>query len=255
MGKAEKLSPSPTYPKSGSKRTKVILEAFRRTDENTIRQHARESAAMKMDETIETDRETIETDEQWQTVSKQRSNKIQKTNTHAPTTTKSFFVQMVLQDSKTSEVHTYFSFGANDARTKPTSPQHSLEKSSPGGSSTDTDGRRKRANLPPFKLDFDAQRKPMEIQVLNDLVKHNSGLNVNAASYSTHPQSRHVLLVFANDSPTYEILFESSSWPNLICGLPFKVTLPSRIPTSYSILPRNRVKSNLPKYLATYLRT
>ena len=67
MGKAEKLSPSPTYPKSGSKRTKVILETVRRTDENVIRQHARESAAMKMDETIEPDRETIETDEKWQT--------------------------------------------------------------------------------------------------------------------------------------------------------------------------------------------
>ena len=105
MGKAEKLSPSPTYPKSGSKRTKVILEAVRRTDENTIRQHARESAAMKMDETIETDRETIETDEQWQTVSNQRSNKIQKTNTHAPTTTMSFFGQKIPQNSKTSGVH------------------------------------------------------------------------------------------------------------------------------------------------------
>ena len=76
----------------------------------------------------------------------------------------------------------------------------------------------------------------MEIQVLNELVKHNDRLNVNAASYSTHPQSRHMLLVFANDSPTYEMLFESSSWPNSICGLPFKVTLPSRVPTLYSIL-------------------
>ena len=78
MGKAEKLSPSPTYPKSGSKRTKMILETVRRTDENAIRQHARENAAIKMDETIETDRETSETDEKWQTVSNQRSNKIQK---------------------------------------------------------------------------------------------------------------------------------------------------------------------------------
>ena len=81
----------------------------------------------------------------------------------------------------------------------------------------------------------------MEIQVLNDLVKHNDRLNVNAASYSTHPQSRHVVLVFANDSPTYEMLFESSSWPTSICGLPFKVTLPSRIPTSYSVMV-NRVR-------------
>jgi hypothetical protein len=63
MGKAEKLSLSPTYPKSGSKRIKMIAEAVRRTDENAIKQLARENPAMKMDETIETDRERSETDE------------------------------------------------------------------------------------------------------------------------------------------------------------------------------------------------
>ena len=236
MGKAEQLSPSPTYPKSGSKRSKVIVEAVRRTDKNAIRQLARENASMKMDDTIETDRETSETDEKWQMVSNQRSNNIHKTDTHAPTTTMGFFGQTIPQDSKISGVYSYFSFGANDARTKSTSPQYGLDKSSPGGSSAHTDGRRRRANLPPFKLELDGQPKPMEIQVLNELVKHNDRLNVNAASYSTHPQSRHVLLVFANDSPTYEILFESSSWPTLICGLPFKVTLPSRTPTAYSVL-------------------
>ena len=137
---------------------------------------------------------------------------------------------------KTSGVRSYFSFGDNDTRTKSTAPQHGLEKFSPGESSAHTEGRRKRANLPPFKLEFDAQQKPMEIQLLNDLLKHSDWLNVNTGSYSTHPQSRHVLLVFANDSPTYEILFESSSWPHSICGLPFKVTLRSRIPTPYSVL-------------------
>ena len=100
----------------------------------------------------------------------------------------------------------------------------------------------------------------MEIQVLNDLVKHNDRLNVNAASYSTHPQSRHMLLVFANDSPTYEMLFESSSLPHSICGLAFKVTLPSRIPTSYSVLvnrvPREwHVDSIRPLIAQRYLST
>ena len=42
---------------------------MRQTDENAIRQHASENAAMKMDENIETDRDTSETDENWQTVS------------------------------------------------------------------------------------------------------------------------------------------------------------------------------------------
>ena len=186
MGKVQKLSPSPTYSKSGSKRSKMIIKAIRQTDENAIRQHARENAAMKMDETIDTDRVTNETDEKWQSVSHQRSNNIQKTDTHAPTTAMSFFRQKVTQDSKTSGVHSYFSFGDNDKRTKPTSPQHALEKSSPGGSSAHTDGRRKRANLSPFKLEFDAHQKPMETQVFN------GWLNVNAVFYPTHHQSWHV---------------------------------------------------------------
>ena len=163
----------------------------------------------------------------------------------------SFFGQTVPQNLKTDGVHSYFSFGGNGTRSKPIFRQTASQKSPPmqqpsasGASSTYVGGRRKRANLPPFKLEFEAQQKPIEIQVLNDLVKHNDRLNVNAASYSTHPQSSHVLLIFANDSPTYEMLFENSSWPHSICGLTFKVTFPRRIPTSYSILvnrvPRDR---------------
>ena len=123
---------------------------------------------MKMDETVETDREAIEADEKWQTVSNQRSNKIQKSNTHAPTTTLSFFRQPIPQNLKDDGVYSHFSFRGNNARTKPTFPQHALEKSSPGGSSAPIDGRRRRANLPPFKLEFDAHQKPIEFQVFND---------------------------------------------------------------------------------------
>ena len=158
MGKAEELSPSPTYLKGVSNRTKVILEAVGRTDENAIRPHARESAAMKMDGTIETDRETSDTDEEWQTVSNQRPSKIQKTTMHAPTTTMSSFGQTVPRNLKTDGVHSYFSFRDNETRTKPISLQHGLQKSSPGGSPAYTEGRRKRAKLPSFKLEFEAQQ-------------------------------------------------------------------------------------------------
>ena len=145
-------------------------------------------------------------------------------------------------------------------RTNYEKPIPMQQPSASGASSTYVGERRKRANLPPFKLDFEAQQKPMEIQVLNDLVKHIDRLNVNAASYSTHPQSRHMLLVFANDSPTYEMLFESSLWPHSICGLAFKVSLPSRIPTSYSVLvkrvPREwHVDSIRPLIAQRYLST
>ena len=233
MGKVEELSPSPTYSKSGSKRSKMIVKAVRQTDENATGQDASENTAMKMDET---DRETSEIDENWQTVMNQRSNKIQKTNTHAPMTAMSFFGYTVPQYLKTYGVHSYLCVRRDDTQLKPISRPYASEKLSPGGSLAYTEGRRTRANLPPFNVEFEAQQKPMEIQVLNDLVKHNDRLNVNAASYSTHPQSSHVLLIFANDSPTYEMLFENGSWPTSICGLAFKVSPPSRIPTSYSVM-------------------
>ena len=175
MGKVEKHSPSPTYSKSGSKRSKMVIKAVRQTDEIATGQHASENTATKMDETVETDRDTSETVDNWQTVTNQRSNKLQKNNSHAPTTAMSFFGQAVPQNLKTDGVHSYFSFGGNDTRSKPIFRQTALQKSPPmqqpsasGASSTYVGGRRKKSNLPPFKLEFEAQQKPMEIQVLND---------------------------------------------------------------------------------------
>jgi hypothetical protein len=78
MGKVEKLSSAPTYSKSGSKRSQMIVKAVRQTDENVTVQHASENTAMKMDETLETDREMSESDENWQTVRNQRANKVRK---------------------------------------------------------------------------------------------------------------------------------------------------------------------------------
>ena len=54
----------------------MVIKAVRQTDENAAGKHASENTATKMDET---DRETSETDENWQTVTNQRSNKLQKT--------------------------------------------------------------------------------------------------------------------------------------------------------------------------------
>jgi hypothetical protein len=91
MSRVEKLAPLLTFSKDRSKRTKMIVEAERRTDENAIRQHATATAAMKMDGAVETDREPSESDESWQTAMNQRSNKIQNSNKRAPMTATNFF--------------------------------------------------------------------------------------------------------------------------------------------------------------------
>ena len=98
MAKAQKLSPSPTYSKIESKRSKTIDKAVRQTDEDAIRQHASDNTAMKMDGTVETHRVTSETN-----------------------------------GTETSPI---LPFGGNDTRSKPRSGQDTSQKSSLGESST-----------------------------------------------------------------------------------------------------------------------
>lgn len=90
------------------------------------------------------------------------------------------------------------------------------------------EGRRRPVKLSSFKLEFENQQKAAEILILNDLV--------NTTRHLTHHQSRYLLLLFANDSSTYELLFWPSLWPSRIYGLSFKVETPHGTPTSYSIL-------------------
>ena len=46
----------------------MIVKSIRRTDENATGQHASANTAMKMDGTVDTDRETSENDDNRQTV-------------------------------------------------------------------------------------------------------------------------------------------------------------------------------------------
>ena len=78
MIKAEKLSPSSTYSKRESTRAKMILEAVKRPDENAIKQNASGNTVMKIDGTVETDREKSEIDGNRQVVSNQRSSRIKR---------------------------------------------------------------------------------------------------------------------------------------------------------------------------------
>ena len=125
-----------------------------------------------------------------------------------------------------TSVHTYFSFGGNQTRAK-TKFNSAIRN---------INDQKTKTNIPRFKIEFVNQQKPIEIHVLNELVKHSNKLNVSSASYSSYPQSRHVLLLFANDSSSYELLVEKSAWPKSICGLSFQVIYPNRIPMSYSII-------------------
>ncbi|CAF3396181.1 unnamed protein product [Rotaria sp. Silwood1] len=152
--------------------------------------------------------------------------------------------QITYSDVTNEGVHSYFSFGKAETKLKPLSTKKNFQElrrtqaqyPTTASLNNNINARNNQLHLPPFKIEFENQQKSPEIQVLNDLVKQNHKLNISTAFYSKYIQSHNVLLLFSNDSSTYEMLFENSSWSNFICNLSFKVTLPRRIPVSYSVI-------------------
>ena len=180
MGKVEKLSPSLIYSKSRSKRYRMTVKAVRRTDdENTTGRYASENTAMNMDET---ERATSETDENWQTVTNQRSNKFQK-NQHACTNDNHEF----LWTDGSSEFENWWSSLLLLFRGQWLTIEANLSSRCISEIVFNA-----AATASWWIVTIYWRKKSVEIQVLNDLAKRNDRLNVNTASYSSYPQSRHM---------------------------------------------------------------
>ena len=165
----------------------------------------------------------------------QRSKQSPKKNTHAPTTTMSFFgTDDPSKPEKLMEFHSYFSFGGNDTRSKPIFSSRGISEIVFTAAATACwwiiavcwRKKKRKSNLPPLKLEFEAQQKPMEIQVLNDLVKYNDRLNVNTASDSTRPSIiKTYFLSLRTAHRRMKCYSRAARGPTSICGLTFKVSL------------------------------
>ena len=243
MGKVEKHPPSRSSPKGVSNKSAVSSEIVKQINESSLKRNVNGSNQKQLEDTINDTTDMNDIADSWKTVHSARSNKIQRTNQNVQSSSMTFFGLPVPQNPSAGQVHSYFSSDDNAVRAKPnfnrpvfdrTPPSH--QSSNKADSMKPVESTRRPVKLPPFKLEFENQQRPAEILVLNDLVKHNNHLNVNTARYLTHHQSRHLLLLFANDSSTYELLLQPNSWPTRICGLSFTLTSPHRIPTSYSVL-------------------
>jgi hypothetical protein len=245
MGKVEKTkSPSifSTHPHSPTSKALIQIEKIINESDNS--QKNLTSLDTNVNETIPVDPEDKESHEDWEMVGAKKLNKIRKTKTKVSALNNTQLPQMTHQNIQSEGVHSYFSFGRAEPKIKARSNQHKSQEiprikthhSTLAAIHNNISERHKNSHLPPFKIEFEDQQKPPEIQVLNNLVKYNTRLNVSAATYSKHIESKHVLLLFVNDSTTYELLFKNTSWPDLICNLSFQVILPRRIPPSYSVL-------------------
>ena len=70
--------------------------------------------------------------------------------------------QTVPQNLKVDEVHSYISSGGHCTRSEPISRQHASQKLTPSESLAYVEWRKKRADPPPFRLEFEAQQTPTE---------------------------------------------------------------------------------------------
>ncbi|CAF1199399.1 unnamed protein product [Didymodactylos carnosus] len=64
----------------------------------------------------------------------------------------------------------------------------------------------------------------------------NSKLNLSFARYSSFTLTSNVLLIFANDTYTFEELHSNEKWPKMLCEKNFEIEVPKRVPTFYSII-------------------
>ena len=243
MGKVEKHPPSRASPKSIPKKSVVSSKVVQQITDCSLKRTIDGFSQKNLADTVEDTSEMDDIDNDWKTVQNARSTKLQRTNQNVQSPSLTFFGVPVPPNSSAGHVHSYFSSDDNFVRSKPNSNQSAFARiPSQHQSTTMADpikpvaNRRRPVQLPPFKLEFENHQKPTEILVLNELVKHNNHLNVNTALYLSHHQSRHLLAIFANDSATYELLLQPTSWPSRLCGLSFEVIPPRRIPTSYSVL-------------------
>lgn len=243
MGKDEKKSLSFFSTDKLPKKPKASIQTEKQLKNSQTPEKKLESSHVKANNTMRIESEEQEIEENWEIVGAKRLNKIQKTETKLSSSNNTHS-ELIDPRIQSEGVHSYFSFGRAEPKVKSgfnknrllELPRTEIQHSTQVEMNDNIIERNKNLHLPPFKLEFKDQQKPPEIQVLNDLVKYNNRLNISAASYSKNIQSTHVLLLFVNDSSTYELLFNKNAWPHLICNLPFQVILPRRVPPSYSVL-------------------
>lgn len=91
-----------------------------------------------------------------------------------------------------------------------------------------------RPSFPPFRIQFAVDDAPSELSIIKNINKHcRTSISYGRFSSST---SKKTFLVYANSGAQYDHLMNENVWPESICEFEYTLTLPSRIPQSYSII-------------------
>jgi hypothetical protein len=244
MRKVEKKPASFFSTPTLTTKPKILIQSTTKNHEHLNDKQNLDNSAVNAIGSILVDSVDNDDDEEWEIAGTNKFKKVQRKKTKLTSPQHIKFSQNTNRDKPSDGVHNYFSFGRAEPNSKPKFKHHNMQErsntttnQSPPPLSNDVVHQQiQRSKLPPFKITFENNQQPPEIQVLNELVKYNNRLNVSTAFYSKHINMKHLLLLYANDSSTYEMLCQNNSWPNILCNLSFQVTLPRRFPPSYSIL-------------------
>ncbi|CAF1241880.1 unnamed protein product [Adineta ricciae] len=98
----------------------------------------------------------------------------------------------------------------------------------------DAAGRDRQVTFPPFKIDFTDDTSPTELSIIKDINK-SCKICLSFGRYSQAGKKKSFLL-YANSNEQYERLLDKSIWPAKICSNNYKLIMPSKVPSSYSLI-------------------
>ena len=114
----------------------------------------------------------------------------------------------------------------------------------PKTSSNDASGRTRRESsrqsYPPFRITFqDENRYPTsELGLIKEINKQ-CKINLTYGRYTKTADMKMCFLLYASTTEQFEHLMCESNWPSMISNTNYKLDLPNKIPSSYSIVVQN----------------
>lgn len=92
----------------------------------------------------------------------------------------------------------------------------------------------RQVSFPPFKINFDRNEVPSELAIIKAINKH-CKISLSYGRYSRIGNKKSFLL-YANSNDQFERLLDKTIWPQTICSLDYIMNMPSKVPTSYSLI-------------------
>ncbi|CAF0895772.1 unnamed protein product [Adineta ricciae] len=92
----------------------------------------------------------------------------------------------------------------------------------------------RRPTFPPFRINILNNKKPSELSIIKNINKHcrtsiSYGRYVSTTNKST-------FLIFANSGQQFDYLMNRNVWPVTLCESDYTIELPTKVPSSYSIV-------------------